>query len=378
MTPCLEGIFMTHIRRTLALVLPLGLSAAEALGNAVGGDFQTFNPNYSTLDFLSVEPARTLNPGQVVFGGFLDLGTNVVPNIEIRDTTPSRTKIDDTLLSSHAQVGYGLLKNLEIGAAFPMVLSQSSSSTNYRGEITKYGMSYFRLGGKYTFLSNGSLNLAGMIDMGKGLMKDNPYQGENGSSTVTALMALDSEYSEFAVGFNLGFKFRSSSADVVDSETGKVPVEPMSSQVIWSAALRYDLNGKSQSLVTELTGATATGGMVDSSDRGNSAGELTFTYRHLLGDQLKLYGGIGTEVLHGPGSAALRFVAGASMTIGTTPIAMPFQNTSKDDSESDLSESSSQTQKDAASVADDEETTVDMESYELGSPKFPTFDSNSN
>ncbi len=369
---------MTHIRRTLALVLPLGLSAAEALGNAVGGDFQTFNPNYSTLDFLSVEPARTLSPGQVVVGGFLDLGTNVVPNIETRDTKPSRTKIDDTLLSSHAQIGYGLFKNLEIGAAFPMVLSQSSSSSNYRGEITKSGMSYFRLGGKYTFLSTGSLNLAGMLDMGKGLMKDNPYQGQNGSSAVTALMALDSEYSDFAVGFNLGFKFRTKSADVIDGDTGKAPVEPMSSQVIWSAALRYDLNGKLQSLVTELTGATATGAMVDSSDRSNSTGELTFTYRQLLANQLKVFGGLGTEVLHGPGSAGLRFVAGVSMTIGTTPLAMPFQGGKKDDSESDLSESSNRAQKDASKVVEDEETTVDMESYELGAPKFPTFDNNSN
>jgi len=127
-----------------------------------------------------------------------------------------------------------------------------------------------------------------------------------------------------------------------------------------------------------LTGATATGGVVDSSDRSNSTGELTFTYRHSLGDQLKVFGGLGTEVLHGPGSAGLRFVAGASMTIGTTPIAMPFQSTKKDSSESDLSDSSNPAQKDAASVVNDEETTVDMESYELGSPKFPTFDNNSN
>jgi hypothetical protein len=368
---------MTHIRLKLALVLPLGLSTAKALGNAVGGDFQTFNPNYSTLDFLSVEPARTLSPGQVALGGFLDIGTNVVPTIETRDKKASRTNIDDTLLSSHAQVGYGLLKNLEIGAAFPMVLSQSNSSSNYRGEITKSGMSYFRFGGKYTFLSNGSFNLAGMLDMGKGLMKDNPYQGQDGSSTVTGLMALDSEQGDLAFGFNLGYKFRTKSADVPDQETGKVPVEPMSSQVIWSAALRYDLNGAAQSLVSELSGATALGDMVDSSDRGNSSGELTLTYRHLLANQLKVFGGLGTEIIHGPGSAGLRLVAGVSMTMGTTPISASFQRSRNDASDSEAAESS-RNEKDAARVVQDEETTVDMESYELPSAKFPTFESNSN
>lgn len=368
---------MTNIRLTLALVLPVGLSAAKALGNAVGGDFQIFNPNYSSLDFLSVEPARTLAPGQVTFGGFLDLGTNVVPNLEVRDTEPSRTKIDDTLLSSHVQVGYGVIRNLELGAALPLVLTQSSSSSNYRGEITKSGMSFFRLGAKYTFLTSGTFNLAGMLDLGKGMMKDNPYQGENGSSTVTALLALDSVYREFGFGFNLGYKMRTKSSEVVDPDTGKVPVEPMSSQMIWSGAIRYDLNGKNHALVTELTGATAIGDMVDSSDRGNSSGEVTFTYRHLLGNQIKIFGGLGTEVLKGPGSAGLRFVAGATMTLGTTPLAASFESSS---SNNDLSEDEpeSKPELDASKIVDDEETTVDMESYELGTPQFPTFDSNSN
>jgi hypothetical protein len=65
------------------------------------------------------------------------------------------------------------------------------------------------------------------------------------------------------------------------------------------------------------------------------------------------------------------------MTIGTTPISASFPRSKNDDSDSEAAESS-RTEKDAARVVQDEETTVDMESYELPSAKFPTFESNSN
>ena len=368
---------MSNFRSTTKAALLLGLHAKIAAGNVVGGDFQSFNPNYSSQDFLSVEPAQTLAPGQISLSTYLDLGTNVLPTIESRDTQPSRSSVDDTLLSNHYNVGYGLIKNLELGAAFPMIANTSSSSGNYKGEITSNGMSYARFGAKYKLYTFDSYSLAASLDLGKGMMKDNPYQGSTGTSSATAMFVGSATFPSYSFGLNLGYKMRSSSDAVVDSSTQDTPIEPIGSQLLWSAAGRFDIKGKSHAVIAELVGATTMGDMVDKSDRKPSAAEISISYRYAMSERnLQFFGGIGTEVLHGSGSGSLRFVAGASMSIGTSPISgFSSANESAQPQESNLSTDQGELAREKQ-VIDDEETTVDVESYELGDAKFPTFENN--
>jgi hypothetical protein len=374
---------MSNFRCTTKAALLLGLHAKIAAGNVVGGDFQSFNPNYSSQDFLSVEPASTMVPGQISFGTYLDLGTNVLPTIEARDTEPSRSSVDDTLLSSHLNIGYGVLRNLEVGAAFPMIANTSSSSDNYRGEITANGMSYARLGAKYKVYSFDSYSIAAILDLGKGMMKDNPYQGSTGTTSATGMIAGSATFPTYSLGLNLGYKMRSSSSAVIDEESQDSPIEPIGSQLLWSAAGRFDVKGKSHAVIAEIVGATAMGEIVDRSDRKPTAAEISVSYRYAMSERnLQFFGGVGTEQLHGAGSGSLRFVAGASMAIGTTPLggtSTISQSTSDDEqpvsTTEELAKDQEETPKEKQYV-DDEETTVDIESYELGDAKFPTFENN--
>jgi hypothetical protein len=87
-------------------------------------------------------------------------------------------------------------------------------------------------------------------------------------------------FPSYSFGLNLGYKMRSSSDAVVDASTRETPIEPIGSQLLWSAAGRFDVKGKSYAVIAELVGVTTRGDMVDKSDRKPSAAEISISYRY--------------------------------------------------------------------------------------------------
>jgi len=316
----LEKLTAGQTKFMLKSALWVLIANPQASGNVIGSDFQLFNANFSGIDFLSVEPSRTLAPGQFAASGFFDVGTNLLPNVEIRDLVPSRTNIDDSIFSLQTLIGYGVVDHLELGVSLPMILAENSSSSNFRGEITSAGFSFFRMAAKYQLFSSGGYGIAAAFDMGTSLMNNNPYTGSGSQTAYTSMLILDAEFENFSLGSNIGYKTRSSGANVVDSESNRYPIEPISSQLLWSAAGSFKIQGQDKLIIGEIVGATALGKVVDDSDRSNSTAEVLISYKHRLNESVQLTAGIGTEVLHGPGSAGLRAVMGASMSFNTTPI----------------------------------------------------------
>ena len=88
--------------------------------NVVGVDTQNFNPITDGLDYVTVHSSKTLEPGILNFGFFLNYAVNSLPNYE-NVSNQSRSKIVDTLLSSDLNFGYGLSSFWDIGFSLPQV-----------------------------------------------------------------------------------------------------------------------------------------------------------------------------------------------------------------------------------------------------------------
>lgn len=143
------------MKRSMSLLLTLGVWfwSSPAFGNVVGVDTQNFNPITDGLDYVTVHSSKTLEPGIINLGVFLNYAVNSLPNYE-NVSNQSRTDFVDTLFSSDLNVGIGLTRNWDAGFSMPQVHAQSVDSDVFRGEFENTGVTEFRLNTKVRILGN--------------------------------------------------------------------------------------------------------------------------------------------------------------------------------------------------------------------------------
>src|SRR5580698_8410041 len=107
--------------KTRFLILVL-VCASVAQANVVGTDTQNFNTTTDGLDFVTVQSSETLKPGIFNLGLFFNYAVNTLPYFEANPS--NRSGYNDSLTSSDANIGVGILKNWDAGISFPAVLSQ--------------------------------------------------------------------------------------------------------------------------------------------------------------------------------------------------------------------------------------------------------------
>ena len=80
---------MSFVRLSLLLLSLVACMRAQA--NVVGADTQNFNPTNDGLDFVTVHSSKTLSPGLLNLGVFVNYAVNSLPNYE--DTTTDRKSV---------------------------------------------------------------------------------------------------------------------------------------------------------------------------------------------------------------------------------------------------------------------------------------------
>src|ERR1700758_2193764 len=94
----------------ISLLFAGSLMSSRSSANVVGSDENNFNPTTSGLDFVTVESARTLEPGIINFGFYLNYAINTLPHFDDLKSQ-SRVDLNDSLLFSDLNMGIGLTKN---------------------------------------------------------------------------------------------------------------------------------------------------------------------------------------------------------------------------------------------------------------------------
>lgn len=294
----------------VGFVLSFFCSLAQA--NVVGADTQNFNPTTDGLDFVTVQSSETLEPGIFNFGFFLNYAVNSLPNYE-NVSTGSRTNFTDSLLSADVNVGFGILKNWEVGLSVPYLLAQDvdSDATAFRGEFAETGLTEYRLNTKYRFFGDKDGGVATVLTVNFNQIEDNPFLGSNAGPTFTLELAGDTTVNDYALGANIGYRFRDPG-----TQNPTVPVEPMDDQLIVSGAVSYLLENYDLKLIGEVFGSFPVQDQDFASDRDTSSMELLLGIKKDLTTQMALHVGGGTEVYQGSSSPDWRVYTGLNWAIG--------------------------------------------------------------
>lgn len=284
-----------------------------SFANVVGADTQNFNPTPDGLDFVTVQSSETLEPGIFNFGFFLNYAVNSLPNYENK-STQDRTNFADSLLSSDFNIGFGLMKDWSVGLSVPYLLAQdvdSSANPAFRGEFAETGLTEYRFNTKYRFFGDQNGGLATILTMNLNQIENNPFLGDGAGPTFTVELAADTTVHKFALGANVGYRFRDPG-----TKLATIPVEPMDDQVIVSGAVSYLVTDWDTKIIGEIFGSFPTQDSEFASDRDVSSMELLGGFKWDITTQLAYHAGAGTEVYQGSSSPDWRVYTGVNWAIG--------------------------------------------------------------
>ncbi len=300
------------MRRKLLCLSLISSWAVSASANVVGADTQNFNPITNGLDFVTVHSSETLEPGLINFGLFLNYAVNSLPNYE-NTSTASRTNFSDSLLSADLNFGLGLMPNWDMGLSLPYLLAQSVDSdvASFRGQFAKPGSTEIRGNTKYRITGDRDHGIAVVGSVNYNQIQDNPFVGINPGPTFNLELAADQTWGRYAVGGNIGYRFRNSGAPIAG-----IPVQPFSDQYIFSTAVSYLLANSDIKLIGELFGSYPAKKSDFASDRDLSSLEALIGMKMSVTHDIAWHFGGGTEVWHGTASPDWRVYTGLNWTVG--------------------------------------------------------------
>ncbi|MCB0421253.1 MAG: OmpA family protein [Bdellovibrionales bacterium] len=319
---------MTDHLKNFLLLFYFILFSTVASGNVIGSDAQNFNPTTSGLDFVTVQSSETLEPGIINVGLFVNYAINTLPYFPASGATVSQSRSDfnDSFTSGDFNLGVGLLKNLDAGISFPVLLSQDVDNTNGVG-LYKEGLTEIRVNTKYRLFGDQNHGLALVGTVNQNQIKNNPFSGADPGLTKNLELAADTTIGKWALGGNVGYRWRDSGAPIAG-----VNIDPMPDQWIASLASSYYLEKMDLKLLIELYTSFSSGSTgTNQSDRDYSSAELLVGIKQDLRTDIAWHIGTGTEVIHGASSPDWRVYAGLNWTIGPvwkqekTPLPLPIQ-----------------------------------------------------
>ncbi|MCB0364526.1 MAG: OmpA family protein [Bdellovibrionaceae bacterium] len=301
------------MKRSMSLLLTLGVWfwSSPAFGNVVGVDTQNFNPITDGLDYVTVHSSKTLEPGIINLGVFLNYAVNSLPNYE-NVSNQSRTDFVDTLFSSDLNVGIGLTRNWDAGFSMPQVHAQSVDSDVFRGEFENTGVTEFRLNTKVRILGNpidGGVALVATMNLNQ--IEDNPFAGTNPGPTFNFEAIWDHSFGDTTIAANVGYRLRNPGDPIAG-----VPVNPFGDQYIASVGASYLMPQWDTKLIGEIYTSFPAESDQFATDRDHSSAELLVGIKTDLRHDLALHVGGGTEIIHGTGAPDWRVYTGLNWNIG--------------------------------------------------------------
>lgn len=300
-------------KRFLVIGLIFALTTTTANANVVGSDSQNFNSVTNGLDFVTVHSSETLRPGIINFGLFLNYAVNTLPYREA-GAGQTHTNFNDSLLGMDFNLGLGLMKNWDVGASFPQILSQSvdSDDGSARGQFAENGLTELRLNTKFRFLGDDSGGMAVVGSVNLDQTADNPFTGRDPGPTYNLELAADRMFGEYTLGANAGYRIRSPGTQVA----GPLGIIPYENQFIASVAGNYLIKDWDTKAIAEIFGSFPAGSATGAAARQLSSLELLLGLKHDITPNLAAHVGGGSELIHGNASPDWRVYVGLNYTIG--------------------------------------------------------------
>lgn len=307
-----RGIKLVHLNVIFSIIfLSFGSRA-----NLVGTDAQNFNPTSNGVDFVTVQSGRTLDPGVVNFGFFLNYAANTLSFLENADPSAvqNRTRLNDKLLSADLSFGLGLTKNIDIGITLPFLLSQDIQNDDQVAYFSSTGNTEQRVNVKYKFHETDTRANALVLTANNNNIDDNPYTGTNPGLTKSLEWASSWKWSDSWFALNLGHRWRDPGTSLV-SVFG---IDPIPNMYIYSVAWSRMLKQTETKVIFEIFGGTPSEDNqdVNLSNRNLSNLEALAGLKHSYSQNLSLHAGAGTELFQGFGSPDWRVYAGLNWNFG--------------------------------------------------------------
>jgi len=290
-----------------ALIL---FATTPSLANVIGTGAQNFNTIPSGIDFLTVHSSETLKPGIINIGLMGNYAVNSLPYIE--GIPQGRTEFNDTLLSSEFNIGVGLLRNWEIGLSLPYILKQTvAADKTLHGEFSSNGNTEVRFHNKVRLFGNSSKGVALVGTVNYNRTINNPYKGNPSRPTYNLEVVGDKTFGNLAIGLNLGHRWTNRGEAVPNAM-----FEPISNQIIASAAVNFYLPKLNTKIIAEIFGSVPAKERNSDADRNSSSLEMIGGFKHDATHSIAVHVGGGTELLHGLASPDWRVYAGVNYTFG--------------------------------------------------------------
>lgn len=305
---------MKHWQSMRLGVFLLGLFvSASGYANVTGADAQNFNPTTSGLDFVTVQSPTTLDPGIFNLGLFANYAVNTLPYFNNATTGQSRGHVNDTLLMSDFNLGFGVWDGWELGFSYPRLIKQTVNSTGARGEFDQMGNTELRFMSKWRLFENNSQGAALIVSSNINRVKNNPYAGRDAGPTINVELAYGWHWFDWAFGGNVGYRSKKPGDPIPGTR-----ITPNDDEMIASLAASRYLSAVDSKLIVEIFGSRpAKPGDPNISDRQKSTLELLGGIKHFLTNELALHMGAGTEMIHGASSPDWRAYVGINWTTDT-------------------------------------------------------------
>ncbi len=278
--------------------------------NVVGGEFQNFNPTTNGIDFVTVQSSETLEPWVMNFGYFINYAVNTLPYFEDATSIQNRSSYNDSLLYGDLNIGLGLGKNWDVGINLPHLIDQNVDSDLDHGEFVNRGLTEVRLNTKYRFFGDDKHGLAAVLSTDFNMVDDNPYLGKNAGFVTVVELAGDMTLGNFAVGSNLGYRFRQAGSQI-DPD-----IEPYGDSFIASIAASYLFPSIDTKIITEVFAGWPSEGRPNNTAREESSTEALIGLKYDRTTNLSFHAGVSTELFNGSASPDLRLYAGLNYAIG--------------------------------------------------------------
>lgn len=303
-----------HSTPRVAFILALMfLSVATvARGNVVGVDAQNFNAITSGLDFVTVQSSQTLAPCIFNLGLFGNYARNTLPLLRTNEATGDETQHHkDAVTGADLNVGFGLMRNWDIGLSLPQIVAQSVETKSLHGEFGQKGNTEVRLNTKYRLWGQRDYGVAVVGTLSINRITNNPYAGSGAGPTKTLEVAADTTVARVRMGVNVGYRLRSPG-----SKLPEFPIQPFKDQYIASAAASYHVRAINTKFIAEIFGSRPVKTVTADIDRTQSSAEALLGAKHDLTHNIALHLGGGTRLGNGVGSPDWRVYAGANMAFG--------------------------------------------------------------
>jgi outer membrane protein OmpA-like peptidoglycan-associated protein len=277
----------------------------SAYANICGNDLQSFNPTYSGLDFITVHSSETLEPCKGSLGAFLNISrNNLSVTREVTSDLPEGSELNDTLLYLDVSLGFGLVKDWDIGVNVSGLLYQDLGDVPDGLSFTSTGLTDLRFTTKYRAVGDASGGIAGVFSINQNLVADNPFAGEGSGPTMNFELVGDHTFGDLALALNLGYRKRSPGTQI-----DLAPFEPLEDQYIYSLAANYYIETIDTKIVAEYVAAESASDNLALKEALRSS-EFILGTKLDLSQKSSLAMGFGTEVQNSTASPDWRIFAG--------------------------------------------------------------------